>query len=605
MGCSDPVGHRREELDPSWGIAALLFNLSHEGGGDCRCEGVDARRTARVISRPVNSMKKVSEMRRGNKRLWMAGAMGAFLAFALTATSAQAATVTVNTTTVNSSTDGKCGFVEAVQAINQQSTYRNCTYTANGQSDRIIFSVNGTHTFSGVSLQRSVEIKGNGASATVLNVTGAGGISASGLSSGNTQSILLRDLKLQSTTNNWYSFGVVTYNKVKVSTRNATITGFGIGLYLTGALANADLESSTVENNHQGMLVSGGSMKVSSCTFRNNTSGGALLYNYAASSVSYVMDSLFENNTGANGGGLHVSAQSDPNYYTSTLYIERTTFRNNNATNNGGGLYATASVSILESTFDGNSATNIGGGFIAHERSSYDSVMVNVEKSTFTNNTANHGGGYANYGPSEGQRVKATLKQSTFGPDNTAWGDGGGIYSVSQIDWAENLTIYKNQAKRGGGLFHDSGGESHVFHSTITNNTATQSNGGAGLWLQTGNPLYSYNIIAGNKIGTLTRNVYTTNPSLNAQYNLLDSVNGIPAGVFSGGTNILGDPRLDPFGSYGGPTKTRRPKSDSPAIDAILSYDSTSQDQRGQSRPLDGDHDGVARHDIGAVEYEL
>ena len=48
------------------------------------------------------------------------------------ASTASAATVTVNTTTPNSSTDSQCGLVEAVQAINQHSTYRSCTYVSTG-----------------------------------------------------------------------------------------------------------------------------------------------------------------------------------------------------------------------------------------------------------------------------------------------------------------------------------------------------------------------------------------------------------------------------------------------------------------------------------------
>ncbi len=537
------------------------------------------------------------------------GMTGAVAVLAVS-TTARAGTVTVNTTTPNSSTDGKCGLVEAVTAINQQASYRSCYYPSG--TDRIVFSVNGTHSVSGLTLQRSVTITGNGPASTIIRATNTVGITVSGQSSG-TQTVSLRDLRITTDANFAYSFGVTgtSSNPVNVYFNDAVVDGFGIGGYFAGDACTAGVFNSVFENNNAGLSMSGGGVQVSFSTFRNNDSGGLRIYNYSTPRYSYVYDSLFENNHAYDGGGIYVSSYDDPGQSWPSLYVNRTDFVGNSATRHGGGLYAAASIEIEGSSFVDNSAGNTGGGMIAHERSSFASVYVEVDTTTFERNTALRGGGYANYGPSDGQRVKAMLLNSTFGPSNVASGDGGGIYSVSQIDVAENLTIYNNTAARGGGLFHDSGGESHVFHSTITNNTATQTNGGGGLWLVTGNPIYAYNIIAYNWAGTTSSNVVTTNPSLNAKYNLLSSTSGIPLGIFptqnSGGTNIVAPPRLSGFGSYGGPTKTRRPRADSPAIDAIPVSDGdwTTTDQRLWFRPMDGDSDGVAENHIGAVEYEL
>jgi CSLREA domain-containing protein len=62
------------------------------------------------------------------------------------------------------------------------------------------------------------------------------------------------------------------------------------------------------------------------------------------------------------------------------------------------------------------------------------------------------------------------------------------------------------------------------------------------------------------------------------------------------------DPLLGPLADNGGPTDTHRLLPASPAIDAGDDGSCTLQDQRGVARPRDGDGDGSARCDLGAVE---
>ncbi len=63
------------------------------------------------------------------------------------------------------------------------------------------------------------------------------------------------------------------------------------------------------------------------------------------------------------------------------------------------------------------------------------------------------------------------------------------------------------------------------------------------------------------------------------------------------------DPKLGPLADNGGPTKTHMPAADSPAIDAGVAPGAPAVDQRGALRPADGDHNGSAVADIGAVEH--
>ena len=62
-------------------------------------------------------------------------------------------------------------------------------------------------------------------------------------------------------------------------------------------------------------------------------------------------------------------------------------------------------------------------------------------------------------------------------------------------------------------------------------------------------------------------------------------------------------PQLGPLQDNGGPTYTRAPLPGSPVIDAGDNANCPATDQRGYMRPADGDGNGEAICDIGAVEY--
>jgi uncharacterized repeat protein (TIGR01451 family)/CSLREA domain-containing protein len=62
------------------------------------------------------------------------------------------------------------------------------------------------------------------------------------------------------------------------------------------------------------------------------------------------------------------------------------------------------------------------------------------------------------------------------------------------------------------------------------------------------------------------------------------------------------DPDLGPLADNGGPTETHLPNTGSPAIDLGLDDPCTGVDQRGVTRPQDGDGNGTATCDVGAVE---
>src|SRR5439155_4124606 len=76
---------------------------------------------------------------------------------------------------------------------------------------------------------------------------------------------------------------------------------------------------------------------------------------------------------------------------------------------------------------------------------------------------------------------------------------------------------------------------------------------------------------------------------------LVNGTNGNQVGVI--------DPLLGPLANNGGPTLTHALLSGSPAIDAGDAASFPTTDQRGTTRPIDGNSDGVANPDIGAFEF--
>ena len=200
---------------------------------------------------------------------------------------------------------------------------------------------------------------------------------------------------------------------------------------------------------------------------------------------------------------------------------------------------------------------------------------------------------------------------------NSATG-GGGLTSRTQVTLdITNCTIDGNTATDVGAGFNTNG-IINLYNSTVTDNSSTSDapNGGAGLNTFAGGNFRLWNtLVAGNQVaaGNVLRNCGCTGGCSGTLNEFLSQATNLEDGNscgFSGSGDLSDtDPQLRPLDIYRGPTASRPPLPGSPAIDAgsdsgPINFTCPETDQRGEPRPVDGDGDGTAACDIGAVELD-
>src|SRR5215813_3413735 len=315
-----------------------------------------------------------------------------------------------------------------------------------------------------------------------------------------------------------------------------------------------------------------------------STGGGSAFYHHGLGPTT-ITGSTFTHNKTTNGSGAAIGGDDGM-----SMGIQSCTFTNNRASGNGGAVAAGVSNTTIDnSTFDSNTAGDAthpasGGGL-------FTGYNVTVTRSTFSNNSATQLGGAAFAGGNFGAMLTAT-----------------------------NCTFSGNTAGQGGGALANGSGASGQFilsNVTIANNTAT-TGGGGGIQMNSLVSFFKNTIIAGNSgspgpdcNGTL----------LTEDYNLVGDGTGCQINPANGITmphDLVGtavspiDAGLDPMGlmanGSSGP-KTLALTPSSPAGDAANPNGCRDHanipittDERGDSRPVDGNCDNVARCDIGAFE---
>ncbi len=243
-----------------------------------------------------------------------------------------------------------------------------------------------------------------------------------------------------------------------------------------------------------------------------------------------------------------------------------------------------------------NSYQNAGGGGIYAITS-----QVYIQNTLIEFNSSNLGGAGMSLAASTVTVVKnSSIVYNTVGSSSSGWG-GGGIY-VSGILAMDNCTISGNSHPIRGGAMEVYGFVS-LNSCTVTENSADECGG-----------IYEDSPSQEDTIVVLENSLIGLNASLvgggndlhgriySNGYNLIyDYAGATISGDVTG--NILGqNPLLGSLQSYSSTVMFHPLLNGSPAIDNGNNQNCLTIDQRGIYRPQDGDENGNAIADIGAIE---
>ena len=328
---------------------------------------------------------------------------------------------------------------------------------------------------------------------------------------------------------------------------------------------------------------------------------------------------IVQNNNAVKNSNKFSSGGGICSMFGGNLIMTNSEVKNNSANFLGGGIYAKGgNVTLTDVVIAGNTAVGdesggSGGGI------SLDGNAAAVDIATFnriqlTGNHAKNGGGM------DSTNFKTVSVQNSLFFNNDAAAAGGGmvIGGVNDQYTFTNVTISGNQQTPdtgnvgGGAIWLDEGPSVSVtfIHSTITNNTATGAFGGGGIYHGgTGVANLKNTILAGNSSANST-DEDCSGSFVSQDYNIIQDADGTC--TFSGTTthNVTGASGVvNALADNGGSSQTHSLPSNSPAVDAIPANingcgATYTVDQRGASRPQDGNGDTTVACDIGAFEID-
>ncbi len=276
--------------------------------------------------------------------------------------------------------------------------------------------------------------------------------------------------------------------------------------------------------------------------------------------------------------------------------IDHFTIQNGHNSSGASGIFNEGDLIVLDSVVQNNSADSScwGAGVL-------NFGTLTVERTTIRNNRCNDLG---------------------YGGGITSW-YGGPVVVIDS-------TISGNQSDSGAGIFSRT--SLYVVNSTISHNIGGFNTGGGGIRVEGGSLILINSTVAFNEGGArggglsadgeitlsnsiVANNIANTSPDCSglvnsAGYNLIGDTIGCSFSSTTG-DQLNVDPKLGDLQDNGGPTFTHWLYAGSPAIDGgnpagCLDHlgSPLATDQRGFTRPMDGDSDGSNVCDVGAYEVD-
>ncbi len=357
-------------------------------------------------------------------------------------------------------------------------------------------------------------------------------------------------------------------------------------------------------------ILSQGNLTIIDCEVRDSTAGfssrgGGIL----AFGPTTVTGSVIANNTaGLDGGGIAINSGA--------FTISNSTITGNAAANSGGGIWVSLTntgVTISNSQISGNTAVLRGGGIfneagavtltetrVTGNTSTTDhggglDGSFNISDSVISNNTAALNGG-AIYVDSN---RTATVQRSTLAGNQAGPNSYGGAILVRASGTATliNSTLSGNSGGYGGAIYNQANGTVNLASVTLAGNQSPNAGGIGGL-ANVGVVNFVNTLIAGSTNGDCAPLGPGSFPIRSG--NLVQN-----GGCFSAAFPSV---MLGPLADNGGLTQTHALLPGSPAIDyGDNSYcddnpGANNLDQRGVTRPIDGDSVPGAVCDTGAYE---
>ena len=366
------------------------------------------------------------------------------------------------------------------------------------------------------------------------------------------------------------------------------------GVAVTGGNADEESSSDHRERTYGGGIYNAGTLTiVNSSLVRNSAYGAGAVFNLGTLTV--IGSTLTENSahTGyltASGGGIYNAA--------GTLVVKNSTVLRNSAKYDGGGICNHGGeVTIAQSTFSQNSATDGGGVY------NFNGSLTMTDSALSENSAGRRGGGICNEG------ATLTVINGTL-LDNSAAVSGGGIFNWGTLTLT-NGVLRGNIATgddtwisvdgEGGGIYNYAG-TMNITNATVVGNWARGCDGrGGGIFHDYGTLTLNNSIVARNESSTAV-DVHHRAGTLAGSHNLIGDGAGQTALVDGTDGNLVGrvDAPIDPLLLADGSLQ-----ADSPAVDAgenSLVQPGITIDPAGAERIQDGDNDGTATVDIGALE---